>query len=696
MLKVQDHSSAWLLSLCSLLAAIILLIDLLIPLGVAGGVPYIAVILLASRLPKRDYLWGFAILCTALTLLGAFLSPPGGELWQVATNRFLALTAIWISAVLLLQRQRDEVALVHAHDELEGRVQKRTAELTTANHQLQQEIAERQQIEQALQESEARYRSLSDDILDTSRVGVFILDAEFRVVWVNQAIADYFGLPRKTLQGANKRQLIQEQLKDCFEQPEDFAKTVLATYTDNSYIEQFECHLLPNGERQERWLEHWSQPIGSGLYAGGRIEHYYDITERKRVEFELRTRARQQTAVAEVGRRALRGGNLDTLLDETLALLARILDVAYGQVLELLPDRKTFLLRASVGFKRSIQRQATVNVEPDTLAGYTLLSLEPVIVENLSTEHRFRPESLLLEHGLASGVSLIIPGRERPFGILGVYTPQPRNFSHELCFLQTVATLLATGIERQRAEEQTQLQQAELAHIARLGLASELTAGLAHELNQPLTAITTNAHTCLQLLHSGMVNMEKFEEILEEVTRQSERAGEIVHHLRALVRKTEYRKTAVNLNDLVHEVARLANIEARQQGVQLRLELFASLPPVWGDNIQLQQVILNLVCNSIEAMGETSDGKRELTIQTSPVDCGAVEVTVSDTGPGLSPEAMKQLFQPFFTTKPTGMGLGLSLSKSIVEAHGGEIWATPNPSRGATFHFTISTKIGNR
>ncbi|QBQ54203.1 histidine kinase dimerization/phospho-acceptor domain-containing protein [Nitrosococcus wardiae] len=180
-----------------------------------------------------------------------------------------------------------------------------------------------------------------------------------------------------------------------------------------------------------------------------------------------------------------------------------------------------------------------------------------------------------------SGVSLIIPGRERPFGILGVYIPQPRNFSHDLCFLQTMATLLATGIERQRAEEQTQLQQAELAHMARLGLASELTAGLAHELNQPLTAITTNAHTCLQLLRSGMVNIEKFGEILEEA-------------------------------------ARLANIEARQYGVQLRLELADSLSPVWGDNIRLQQVILTLVCNGIEAMSETSDRKRELTYPNLP------------------------------------------------------------------------------
>jgi len=150
------------------------------------------------------------------------------------------------------------------------------------------DITERKRAEEALRESEERYCSLTNDVLDSSAVGIFILDSDFRIVWVNQALERCFGLRRDEIIGKDKRQLIRERIKDLFEDPESFAEKVLATYDDNTYIENFECHVLPGGEREEHWLEHWSQPIRSGLYAGGRIEHYADTTERKRAEEELR------------------------------------------------------------------------------------------------------------------------------------------------------------------------------------------------------------------------------------------------------------------------------------------------------------------------------------------------------------------------------------------------------------------------
>jgi PAS domain S-box-containing protein len=153
--------------------------------------------------------------------------------------------------------------------------------------------AERKQAEGALRESEERFRSLTDDVLNSSAVGVFILDPDFRIVWLNQALERYFSIRSDEIVGKDKRQLIHERIADIFQDPENFAEKVLATYDDNTYIENFECHVLPDGEREERWLEHWSQPIRSGLYAGGRIEHYYDITERKRAEEALREHVRQ-------------------------------------------------------------------------------------------------------------------------------------------------------------------------------------------------------------------------------------------------------------------------------------------------------------------------------------------------------------------------------------------------------------------
>jgi len=165
-------------------------------------------------------------------------------------------------------------------------IRQRIAELEAAD-------AERQRAEEALRESEERYCSLTNDILDSSAVGVFILDSDFRIVWVNQALERCFGLRRDEVVGKDKRQLIRERIADIFEDSESFAEKVLSTYDDNTYIENFECHVLPGGEREERRLEHWSQPIRSGLYAGGRIEHYTDITERKRAEEALRESKRQ-------------------------------------------------------------------------------------------------------------------------------------------------------------------------------------------------------------------------------------------------------------------------------------------------------------------------------------------------------------------------------------------------------------------
>ncbi len=149
------------------------------------------------------------------------------------------------------------------------------------------DITDRKQIEEALRQSEQKYRSMTNDVLDGSQVGIFILDADFKIAWLNQAIEQYFGLQRENAVGSDKRRMFSETIMTIFEEPEKFKETVFATYNDNTYVEQFECHVLPDGERQERWLEHKSQPILTGLYAGGRIEHYYDITERKRAEAEL-------------------------------------------------------------------------------------------------------------------------------------------------------------------------------------------------------------------------------------------------------------------------------------------------------------------------------------------------------------------------------------------------------------------------
>ena len=239
-----------------------------------------------------------------------------------------------------------------------------------------------------------------------------------------------------------------------------------------------------------------------------------------------------------------------------------------------------------------------------------------------------------------------------------------------------------------------QQQQIELAHMARLSLAGEMATGLAHELNQPLTAIAAYVHVCLQILHSERLSTDELVELLNKVTSQSVRAGEIIRRLRAFVRKMETQREAADINELIHDALRFAEIEARQQGVRLRVDLVDSLPPVLVDYIQIQQVVLNLVRNGIEALETVDSQRRSVTVRTALADNDTIKVSVSDTGPPLSEDVMGKLFEPFFTTKATGMGLGLSISRSIVEAHGGRLWATSNHNEGNTFHFNLAVGKG--
>lgn len=256
-----------------------------------------------------------------------------------------------------------------------------------------------------------------------------------------------------------------------------------------------------------------------------------------------------------------------------------------------------------------------------------------------------------------------------------------------------VATLETNNdiTERKQAEEKLRRAQDELAHITRVMTMGELASSIAHEVNQPLSAVVTNANACLRWLASEPANLEETRECLRRIIRDGNRASEIIGRIRALAKKSSLERAALNLNDTIREVMALTDNEARRGGVWLRAELAADLPPVRGDRVQLQQVILNLVVNGIEAMKAVADRPRELLIRSARDESGNVLITVQDNGIGLDPESLDQIFNAFFTTKREGMGLGLSISRSIIEAHGGSLWARPNAGFGATFQFALRT-----
>ncbi|MGQ0637276.1 MAG: ATP-binding protein [Planctomycetaceae bacterium] len=257
---------------------------------------------------------------------------------------------------------------------------------------------------------------------------------------------------------------------------------------------------------------------------------------------------------------------------------------------------------------------------------------------------------------------------------------------------ETTVGLIAVSsdiTERRRTEEQACSLHNELAHMARISTMGEMASGLAHELNQPLAAIVAYADACQELVESERMSREQLREVLRSISSQAERAGKIIHRLRQLVRKSDPVRTAMCLNEAVREVAALLDLETRRAGVSLRLDLDAHLPEVCADLVQIQQVVVNLMRNGIEAMSDTPAGRRELHVATRRVSSQEVEVAVCDSGRGIDPATMERLFEPFFTTKPEGLGMGLSISRGIVAAHGGRLVLKANSAAGATVHCTL-------
>jgi len=246
--------------------------------------------------------------------------------------------------------------------------------------------------------------------------------------------------------------------------------------------------------------------------------------------------------------------------------------------------------------------------------------------------------------------------------------------------------------DRKAAEEQRERlrqMEAELAHINRVSMMGELTASIAHEVNQPLSGVVSNASASLRWLAGDAPNLEEAREAARRIVRDGKRAGEVIARIRALTKKASTPREKLDLNETLRQVLALVGDEAKRKSVNIRTQFADDLSAVSGDQVQLQQVVLNLAMNAIEAMSSVGERGRELVITTRNIDSSQVQVTVEDSGVGLDPNTMQKIFEPFYTTKPTGMGMGLSISRSILQAHGGRLWATAKDGAGTIFCFTL-------
>jgi C4-dicarboxylate-specific signal transduction histidine kinase len=278
-------------------------------------------------------------------------------------------------------------------------------------------------------------------------------------------------------------------------------------------------------------------------------------------------------------------------------------------------------------------------------------------------------------------VAFVRPNGRRVTGVvhLGGSAGGAREIRHVAHFEDRTEQLIAEEEARENRER--------LAQVARLNTMTDLAAGIAHEINQPLTAISSYAQSCRFLAGVGRLTEGELVDALDKVSGQVQRAGEVIRRLRSFVRRRRSKAELADINALVGEAVELARTEAHFRNTEIATQLEPSLPPVVVDPVQIQQVILNLIQNALEASADARD--EPMTVRTARNGGQFIEVEMIDHGTGVDPEAADRLFEPFFTTKPSGLGLGLSISRSIIASHGGRLWHSPNANRGSVFHFTL-------
>ena len=519
--------------------------------------------------------------------------------------------------------------------DLSERVAQRTSELRAANRLLKEEIAERQRTEEALRERERESRLIVDSI--PGLVATLTPTGEVEVV--NNQVLAYCG---RTLE-----ELKQWGTSDTVH-PDDRPRAIEVVTRSMVSGDPYE---IEERIRRVDGVYRWFQVRGLPLRdSDGRIVRWYvlltDIEDRKRAEVELR-RAYDSFAAAQ---RLSHTGNFtaDIVADE------HIWSEELYRIFEIDPATKI-----TVHLVRGV-------IHPEDLPTFDATFARSLDGADLDLVFRIMTASGRLKHVHAVG-RRVERLADRPL-VIGA--------------IQDVT-------ENKTAEEALNRARSELARVARVTTVSTLTASIAHEVNQPLSGIITNASTCLRMLDANPPDVEGARETARRTIRDGNRASDVIRRLRALFSRRTFMLESLNLNEAMREVIALSLSELQRNRVVLQLDLADDLPDVTGDRIQLQQVMLNLLRNASDAMRDVHDRPRHLLVRTERADGDQVRVSVRDAGVGVDAGSATRLFDAFYTTKKDGMGVGLSVSHSIIDKHDGRLWVEPNDGPGATFSFSI-------
>jgi PAS domain S-box-containing protein len=489
-----------------------------------------------------------------------------------------------------------------------------------------------------IEEREAKIRRL----VDANIIGIIIWDLEGRILDANEAFLRMGGYDREDLISGrlNRTDLTPPEWRERDARTDAELKMIGA-------VQPFEKeYFRKDGGRV---------PVLIGLAAFGEerdqgVAFVLDLTERKRAEQAL---MRSEAYLAEAQKLTHTGSwAWDPRTEKVLYCSEEMFRIFGLDPLESLPSRENFRQQIHPEDRDWVKKrfEESLRERVDTFAEYRVLLPDGTV-----------------RHINASGHPVL-------------------NEDGEL--IEFVGTAVDVT-ERKRAEAALQDTQMQLAHANRVAIIGHLSTSIAHEVKQPITAAITYALAARRWLSADPPNFREVDDALSLIVKEGNRAGEVVARIHALIKRVPARKDAVAINDAILEIIALTRTEAANNSVSVRTQFAEGLPRVQGDRVQLQQVMLNLIVNAIESMSGVEDGNRELHISTVSIEPEGVCVAVRDTGHGLRPESLPRLFEPFYTTKPGGMGMGLSICRSIIEAHGGRLWATRCEPRGALFQFTV-------
>ncbi|HYY97396.1 MAG TPA: PAS domain S-box protein [Pyrinomonadaceae bacterium] len=538
---------------------------------------------------------------------------------------------------------------------------------------------ERKQAEGALRESEERFRTVAESASDA----IITIDEESRILFVNRATEKIFGHAGPSLVGQSLTMLMPDYLRHVHRAG---IKRYIETGRRHTSWESVELPGL-HREGHEISLElSFGEFIREGKrYFTGVVR---DITKRKRAEEQL---ALLQTITMEVASAT----DLSSALEVVLRRVCEETGWAFGQAWLPRQDGTALDRGPAWACERGEMEEFAAYSERLSFApgsglpGRVWSSRRPAWIQDVTRDANFPRSKVAGEIGLKAALGIPIVSGSEVTAVIEFFLREPRREDEQLVkSITTVAAQLDLVIERKRAEEALRQTQAELTRMSRVMTVGELTSSIAHEINQPLAAIVMNGNACLRWLALDPPDVARARASAESIIRDGDRASQVISNIRAMLKKAPSEKSTLDVGELVREVIALTRHEVTRNKVILRTDLEPDLPHVSGDRIQLQQVMINLTVNAVEAMRGVKGGRRELLI-TAAKEGGGVRVAVSDTGGGFDPRDAERLFDAFYTTKSEGMGMGLAISRSIVEAHGGRLWAESNESGGATFHFTL-------